>query len=366
MSRNLIYALAAAAVAVVAIVAIVLIAGGGGGDEDPREVLDATFSGDKQVDSGVFDLSLDVEAEGGENEGRLEASVGGPFQGAEGEFPSFQVEAEADLEGDQDFSGSLGLTSTGDAAFLNFQGTDYQVPQQAFDQFTSSFTRLQNQSQEQEGQDGNLLSALGINPSRWLTDLSNEGDEDVEGTETIHISGEADVPALVEDLKRIAENAPEATGGFTPDQLGELDRLTELVESADFDIYSGAEDRILRRLDANLELNPPDDEDAPDSLTVDFSITLSDLNEPQEIEAPADARPLGDLLQAFGVDPGSLGNLGEILGGQSGGGTSQGEAPQAGGAPQAPSDSSTQAYLDCLATAEGADAVQQCAELLEQ
>ena len=364
LSRNLLYALAAAAIVAVGVVAVVLIAGGGGGDEDPREVLDATFSGDKQIDSGVFDVGIEVESEGGEDEGKLQLNLGGPFQGADDGFPSFQVDAEADLEGSQEFSGGLGLISTGDSAFVSFQEQAYQVPQQAFNQFAQRFTQLQRQSEQEGGSEGaGLLSSLGINPAAWLTDLSNEGREDVDGAETIHVSGQADVPKLVEDLKRIAENAPQATGGLAPEQLDELDQLTELVQTADFDIYSGADDEILRRLDASIELTPPGSEDAPDSLRVDFSLTFSELNEPQQIEAPSDARPLGELLQQFGLDANSLGDLGQALGG--GGAGSGQQLPQAGGAPQAPSDSASQEYLDCLATAEGEGAVRECAELLE-
>jgi hypothetical protein len=313
----------------------------------------------------VFDVSVDVTADGGSNPGTLDASLGGPFQSADGGVPSFDIEAEANVESDaQDFSGSVGLVSTGQAAFVNFQDTDYQVPQEVFDQFSSSFTQLQEQSEAQGGGDANFLTNLGINPANWLTDLSNEGDEEVEGTETIHISGEADVPKLIEDLKKIAEKAPQAAGQITPAQLGELDQLTGIVQSADFDIYGGADDDVLRKLEANLELDPPDAEGAPDSVDVTFSITLSDLNEQQSISAPSGARPLGDLLQQFGVDPSQLGQLEGVLGGASGGG-SAGPAPQAGGAPGGPSDQQSQAYLDCLADAQGAAAVQQCAELLK-
>lgn len=364
MSRNLLYALAAAAIVAIAVVAVVLVAGGGGGDEDPREVLDATFSGEKQIDSGVFEVDIEVESEGGQDEGKLDLNLGGPFQGADGGFPSFQVDAEASVEGSQDFSGALGLISTGDSAFVSFQEQAYQVPQQAFDQFAQRFTQLQRQSEQEAGSEGGgLLSSLGVNPAAWLTGLSNEGREDVAGTETIHISGQADVPKLVEDLKRIAENAPQATGELAPEQLAELDQLTDLVETADFDIYSGVDDEILRRLDASIELTPPDSEDAPDSVQIDLSLTFSELNESQQIEAPSDARPLGELLQQLGIDASSLGGLGQALGG--GGAESGQQLPQAGGAPQAPSDSASQEYLECLATAEGEEAVQECAELLE-
>jgi hypothetical protein len=126
------------------------------------------------------------------------------------------------------------------------------------------------------------------------------------------------------------------------------------VESADFDIYSGADDDILRKLEASVSINPPDAEGAPDSVDFTFAITLSDLNEPQTISAPSGAQPLGDLLQQFGVDPSQLGAL-EAAGGSSGSGSGGGGTSQA-----------SQAYLDCLADAQGQEALDECAALLGQ
>jgi hypothetical protein len=239
--------------------ALLIAACGGGNDEDPEEVLGATFNNDAKVESGVFDVSLNVEAEGGDDAGSFEATLGGPFQSQEGQFPAFDVDAEVNLEGDQDFSGSGGLISTGDAAFINFQDTDYEVPKQLFDRFATQFTQLQQQG-EGQNQGGNLLQSLGIDPTNWLTDLSNEGTEDVEGTETIHISGTADTPKLIEDIKQIAKNVPQASGQLGAGQLEQLDQLSEIVKSADFDFFSGEEDDILRKLEANIELDPPDTE----------------------------------------------------------------------------------------------------------
>lgn len=355
----------AAVLAASAAAALGIAACGGdeGGDEDPQELLEATFSNQQEVTSGRFDLSLDVTAEGGDDEGDLTASLGGPFQSEEGAFPQFDLDAELDLDSaSQDFSGEAGLTSAGGSGFVSFQGTDYEVPQDAFDEFSQIYAQLQQQTGS-EDQGGNLLSSLGIDPTGWLTDLSNEGDEEVEGTDTIKITGKADVPALVEDLRKIAKQAPKAVGDLSPDELGELDQLTDLIEDAEFSFYTGADDNLLRKVEASVGLNPPETEDSPDSLSFGFSLTLSELNDAQEISAPADAQPLQGLLDAFGVQlPGGGGGGG----GDGGGGGGQGAAlPEAGGAPAEPSGESTAAYLECLAQAQGSEATQKCAELLE-
>ena len=55
-----------------------------------------------------------------------------PSRAREGDVPSASTSTpRSTLESAaQDFSGSAGLTSTGDPAFVNFQDTDYEVPQQ--------------------------------------------------------------------------------------------------------------------------------------------------------------------------------------------------------------------------------------------
>ena len=333
---------------------------GESGGEDPAQVLRDTFNNEQSIDSGSFDLSLKVEAEGDQG-GSFDGGLGGPFQNQEGRFPQFDLDADIKLDTSaQDFSGSAGLTSTGEGAFVNFQDTDYQVPQELFDQFSTSYVQLQRQSQRQGDEGDSLLQSLGIDPSGWLTDLSNEGTEDVDGTETVHISGQADVPKLVEDIKKIAENAPDVGREVTPQQLGQLDQLTSVIDSADFDIYSGESDNLLRKLEADLELTPPTGTTgAPDSVTLQLTLTISDVNEPQTISAPSEAQPLADLLQQLGIDPGQLG--GALRGGLG----AAGALPQAGGSQAAPSGGASQAYLQCLQQAQGEDALSECAELLQ-
>jgi hypothetical protein len=349
-------ALVAFALALGAALLIAACGGGGGNDEDPQQVLNETFQNDQSIDSGTFDLDLKVDASGGDNAGSLEAKIGGPFQGRQGQFPQFDVDVSLKAKGgSQNLSGSGGVTSTGQAAFVNFQGADYAVPQEVFDQFASTFTQLQSQTNSQ-GQGGNLLQSLGIDPAGWLTDLSNDGTEDVEGSNTIHISGKADVPKLVADLKTIVQKTGGATGKVSPDQL---DQLTDIIKSADFDIFSGETDKLLRRLGAKIELTPPAGAPgAPDSVTLEFELTFADVNQPQTVNAPDNPRPLSQLLQQLGLSPSALG--GALRGGLG----SSGALPETGGSTTAPSNSSSQAYLQCLSQAEGQSALQECAKLL--
>jgi hypothetical protein len=345
---------------VLALVAALLIAacGNGGNDEDPQQVLDQTFSNPTSIRSGTFDLDVRVETSGGESPGKFEAKLGGRFQSrGPDQFPLFDFDVSLKGEGgSQSFSGAGGLTSTADRAFVKFQGTEYSLPQALYDQFVTSYAQLQ--SQNRSNQATGLLQALGIDPSRWLTDLNNEGTEDVEGTKTIHITGEANVPQLVDDLKKIAERAGSAAGTIDP---AEFDRLEDTIRSGEIDVNSGEDDKLLRRLQLDFELTPPEGTPgAPDSVDFFLQLNLADVNGAQSIQAPANSQPLQNLLDRYGID---LGRLGDALRGGLG---SSGALPESGGSTAPPSQSATQRYQECLQQASGVAQLQECARLLGQ
>jgi len=345
-----------------ALPAALLIAacGSGGNDEDPQQVLHETFSNPTPIRSGTFDLDLRIETSGGEDPGKLEAKLGGKFQSrGPDQFPVFDFDVSLHGEGgSQSFTGNGGLTSTGNEAFLKFQGTEYAVPQALYQEFVTTYAQLQSQNQGQSDQNTGLLESLGIDVSRWLTDLTNDGTEDVEGTKTIHVSGKANVPQLVDDLKKIAQRAGSAAGNVDP---AEFDVLKGTIRSGDIDVNSGEEDKLLRRLQLDFDLNPPPGTPgAPDSVTVFFQLNLADVNKPQTVQAPANAEPLKNLLDRYGID---LGNLGNALRGGVG---SSGALPESGGSTTAPSASATERYQQCLQQASGQAQLQQCAALLGQ
>jgi hypothetical protein len=339
--------------------ALIAACGGAGNNEDPQDVLTETFSNPTSIKSGNFDLDVKIETSGGDNPGRLEVKLGGSFQSLRpGQFPQFDFDLSYHADsGSQTSSGSGGLTATGDRAFINIQGTEYAVPQRLYDEFTSTYAQLQSQSDS--GQQTGLLQRLGINLVGWLTDLKNEGIEDVEGQRTIHVSGKANVPQIVEDLKAIAKEAGRSVGNI---DVAQLDQLNSIVRSGDVDVNSGESDKLLRRFSVSFELTPPPGTPgAPDSLTFDLELNLAGVNTPQTIQAPSNAQPLtADVLRRLGINPSVLG------GGVRGGLGTGGALPESGGSTAPPSASATQAYQQCLSQAAGVAALQRCANLLGQ
>ena len=315
--------------------------GGGGGSEDPTQVLEQTFNDAQPITSGELGISLDGSAEGDQS-GNLTATIEGPFQSDEADpttFPQLDLSADISASGaGQSFDFEGGLVATEENAFVEYQGQAYEVGASNFQRFKALSERSARQAQSNRDA-RSIFEQFGINPQAWLTNLSNEGYEDVEGTETIHIHGDADVERIISDFVEVAQRVP---GNAAPriDQA-QLDQVQSAIQEASVDVYSGRDDQILRRLSLSLTIVPPADSGATvSSVDVNLSVTLSDVNEPQEITAPEDAQPISGLLSELG-----LGGLGPI-------------EPGGGGGP-APG------YLECIQDATTSDEVRKCAEELQ-
>ncbi len=138
-----------------------------------------------------------------------------------------------------------------------------------------------------------------------------------------------------------------------PEKLTEEQKrqVTEAVKDPRVEIYTGKEDKIMRRMVVNLGV---DDKASNTTGTVLFDVSITDLNEDQEIAEPSDAKPFGELL-------GQLGGLGLGGGAASSGSGSSDDAPAAG----AGSAEDLEKFSKCV-TEAGDDAAkaQKCAELL--
>ena len=343
---------------VAALMAVVAGCGGGGGDAadqstDVNELLERTFSGDKQIDSGRLDLKLRVDVRGGEAselQGPIALELAGPFQTeGKGKLPQFDIDAVFEGAGQ---SLKAGLASTGDKGFVNFQNTDYVVSDHVFQQFRASFEQAQKQAGGQ--QDRQSLATLGIDPRRWLTNAENAGEAKVGDTDTIKITGGVDVAKLLDDVNVALEKARGlgVQGSESlPEKLTDEQKreAAEAVKDLAVEIYTGAEDTTLRRMVVRMDVQGTADASAgPQSGTLNLDFSLLELNEEQEIEEPDDAKPFDELL-------GRLGGMG--LGGSGSGGSGAGGS----GA----SAEELEKYADCIEAA-GSDTAeaQKCADLL--
>lgn len=375
MSRFRIFALLAALLALTTVFAA---CGGDSGSDDPQQVIDdATLDG---VESGSLDISLGVKSEGEEG-GDVDVAISGVFQGKDSEdLPELAIAASANgtSEGEKiDFEG--GLTLLSDRAFVNYEGDDYEVDPTTFGLVKQSFEQAQNQGGEGNAADVTACqeAAEGMEVGDFISNLKSEGEADVEGTSTTKISGDLNTASAIDAVIELAEDPAcstqlEAAGPLPIDELEEAkDELTGAIKKAHIEVYVGDDD-IVRRVAAELTVEPEDAKG--EKVEVDFELTLSGVNEEQEISGPAKAEPIQELFQELGVNPIELlealssgEGLGDLLeeltesdlpgvgslsdsggsGGSSGGGDGR------------------QAYLECLKEARTPVDLQQCAGMIQ-
>lgn len=278
--------------------------GSGGSDADPQQVLDdALGAGGDSVTSGVLDLSLDL-ASTGDQAGHITASIKGPFQSnGTGVLPSVDLDATANFDSAGTtgaFSGGLTLTSEG--AYIGFEGKEYQLDDSAYQTLSAAYQQSAAQQASQTSQ--GTLQDFGVDPQSWVTDLSNEGTEDLDGTEVVHVSGTADVPKIISDLNNVAQQ----TGQAQQLDPSVLSGLQDTVSAATIDVYATTDGYALRRIDFSITLADPTG--GAGDVTIKVSLGISDPNGDQQITAPTDALPFSDLLGQIPGGTSALDSLG--------------------------------------------------------
>jgi hypothetical protein len=328
---------------------------GSGGDEDPAEILRAAFSQDTEFDSGVVNIALNGSLEG-TTSGSLDATVSGPFQqGAEGEPPELQLDADASVSAENlpqvpggnvsfDFSGGFGLAD--DSLFVTYNDTTYEASQRLYSAISPVLESASSASESTS--DPESADAL----IDVMTNLENDGTEDVEGEEVNHVSGDLDFASIAEEA---AGSAP-----FDASQLEGLD--------ATLDVYSSTEDDSFRRIDFTISAGDVEALSAQgiDGFDLTFSVGISDVNQEQTIEAPTDTQPLNELLKQFGTSESDLAQL--FQGGLpipiTPGGTGVPDLGDTSGSGSSGGSSAAADELgDCIAAAgDDADAIAACLE----
>ena len=350
----------AALLALIGVLAVVLVACGGSSD-DPNKLLKETFSGGHKVTSGKLNLSVNVAAQGVQNLSQpVKIALTGPFQSqGKSQLPNFDLNLTFS-GGGQSFS--AGAVSAGGKGYLKFQGQAYEVPANVLAQFKQGFQQAQQRNQ---GKNTNAFKQLGLNPIDWLKDPKVEGDEDVGGTSTKHISANIDVGKFVADLSTLLKNAQSLGGAQTgrlPSNLTaqQQQQIQQAVKSAKVQVWTGADDKTLRKLQVDLNIAGTGGR----SGTLTFTLEIDDLNQNQTINPPANAKPFSDLQQQLGgLGLGGAGATGTptvpSTGSSSSGSGSSGSSPSA-------AQQKVQRYAQCLQAANGdAAKAQKCAELLK-
>ncbi len=342
------------------------LAGGCGdaeGETDAEALLERAFSRAVQSADVEIDAQLELDGLAGfEEPVRIRAT--GPYVRAKDTLPKLDLDLEVSGQGAGQTIQS-GLVSTGDRVFLKFGGSFYEQPRE---QIARANRRL---ARDGDG-GGGSLSDLGLDPSAWVVDASVEGDEEVGGVATEHVSGTLDVAAVVRDLNDLVKRSSGALGasGANARPLGarQLERLSDVVDDPSFDVYVGKDDDVVRRISLRLDVDVPEqdrrDVGGVTGASIRFSAQLDDVGGDQKVEAPRQSLPIANLTS-------QLGGLAGLAGGLAGSDGAATPAPDAGAAPsggaEAPGIEAFERYAECLERAAPDDdaAIDRCAELLD-
>ena len=267
---------------VAALLAVLALAGCGGSDR-ANEILSQTAANLGEIRSGNLTLRLIVSPREG-TRGRVGFELQGPFALRPGRLPVAKIEY-TQIAGAREATATF--ISTGTNAYAEVNGKAYELPPDSIEVVRQAAARIGGSS------------GLGRFDIRsWVKDPVLMGGGSVGGAATDHVSADLDVVAAANGLLRLVRelgrDAPTIEGD-------EAERLQDAVESSSFDVWSGREDRLLRRLLLEAELGF----EVPESLRralgdvvgakVEFELAVSDPNEPVSVRPPANPLPSSQL-----------------------------------------------------------------------
>jgi hypothetical protein len=250
--------------------------GGGGSAED---VLKETGDNLGEIRSGELSLALTFQTPGTEPTG---FTLDGPFSLEQGTLVTGRLDY-AQLLGSQGTQRAT-FVSTGERAYVVVQGQAYELPTAATAQLRAVSGQLTASG----------LESLDV--GRWFEDPRLEDGGEVGGADTDLIRARLNVVEIVNTLVAVSSQLRgEAATPLTGDDAEQLRRA---VVSASAQVWTGKDDRLLRKLDVRMRLDPSA---APENIrrligvSVHFVLAVSNPNEDVSVQAPANALPYSEL-----------------------------------------------------------------------
>jgi hypothetical protein len=252
----------------------IVVAGCGGSASDATRELRQTAQQLGQIRSGDLKLRLVALPSNGVK-GRIGFELDGPFGLKPGALPIANIRY-TQLAGTQRATATF--VSDGERAVALVNGKAVSLPPAALEQLRGATARL-----------GGSSGIGGLRIDSWLRHSSVSDGGVVAGAETDHITAELDVVnaanGLLSLVRQLGRNAPTLTGESA-------DQLRQAVKSSSIDVWTGKDDKLLRRLELKAELGF----DVPDDLkrvlgdavgaNVEFVLAIAHPNQPVHVTMP--------------------------------------------------------------------------------
>lgn len=234
----------------------VLIAGCGG--EDPDQVLSQTAKNLRTIRSGELSMRMGIQA--GQS-GAVGFALAGPFAlPRSGGMPRARV-SYTQIAGDR--RATVTVTSTGRRAYVTAGGRTRRLPAA--------------QARKLRVGPGGAGEQLRI--GSWVRDPKLADGPELDGAETERLTAALDVRAAARDLLRVAGALGPGEGAALGRSGRELERA---VRSSSFELLTGKEDRLLRRVRIGIALRPQGGREA----RIRFALGLRRPNRPVRIVPP--------------------------------------------------------------------------------
>jgi hypothetical protein len=262
--------------------ALALVAGCGGSGH-AEQVLSRTADNLGKIHSGDLTLRLVVSPREG-TKGRIGFELRGPFALRPGGLPIAKV-AYTQIAGSREATATF--ISTGAKAYAEVNGKAYELP--------SSTTDVIRQAAGGSGGPGGIGT---FHIDSWVKHPAASDGGEVGGADTDHVSADLDIVAAANGLlglvRQLGRNVPTIQGNSAK-------QLEDAVKSSSFDVWSGREDHLLRRMLLKAELGL----EVPESLRralgdvvgakIDFELAISNPNQPVSVPPPTNPLPSSQL-----------------------------------------------------------------------
>jgi len=134
----------------------------------------------------------------------------------------------------------------------------------------------------------------GLRLSEWLADPRVASGGRLDGVAVDRITGKVDVVPALNDLLGLAVQlgASDDTAPLALEGEG-AERVRRAVQGAEVEIVTGREDRLVRRIDLSIDLEPTAEDAIRDALgdlagvRLALQLEVSDVNDPIDVDAPS-------------------------------------------------------------------------------
>ena len=258
--------------------------GGKANSAEVKKLIRQTFGPNDKAKSGNLSGIIDITVKGHPRyKEPVQVSVVGPFTNAGGQ-PEAMLDVSLSLRGGI-LGGDMYLKDS--KAYIGLGSTAYEVPASIAGPLRAPLSKT-----------GNALDAImgvfHINPDRWARNPRIVGNERIAGIDTIHGTAQINTKAVFLDLAALAKRLTalritDITGLPRAVDARARAALNRSVKTATGDVYTGADDHVLRRAKINLLLKPS----AKDrkllkftSIKVAGNLDVTDVGAPQKVNVP--------------------------------------------------------------------------------